>query len=202
MNNTDHQVDVLEKETVYQGFFRLDRYRLRHTLFAGGWTSPLVRECLERGHAVAVLPYDPVLDAVVMVEQFRIGALEAPHGAWLLEIVAGMIEHGESEEEVAIREAEEEAGCVVTDLFPLYDYHLSVGGSSERLKLFCGRVDASEAGGIYGLPEEHEDIRVQVFSTDEALRMLAADELHSATPIIALQWLALNRDELRARWLG
>lgn len=194
------QVEILAKEPVYQGFFRLDRYRLRHSLFAGGWSPPLVRECLERGHAVAVLPYDPVRDAVVMVEQFRIGALEAPRGAWLMEIVAGMIEADESAEAVAIREAEEEAGCRVTDLIPLYEFHLSVGGSSERLHLFCARTDTAGVGGIHGLAAEHEDIKVHVVPVEQALAMLAAGEIRSATPIIALQWLAMNRARLQAEW--
>ncbi|MCP4702924.1 MAG: NUDIX domain-containing protein [Gammaproteobacteria bacterium] len=202
MNNPNLHtaVEVLDKSLGYGGFFRLERYRLRHTLFAGGWSGELVRESLERGNAAAVLPYDPVLDSVVMIEQFRIGAIGFEKGAWLIEIVAGIVEPGESAEEVALRESEEEAACILTDLEFLYDYHVSPGGSSECIALFCGRVDASKAGGIHGLAAEGEDIRVHVFTVDKALEMLQAGEIHSATPIIALQWLALNRQKLQTRW--
>lgn len=145
MTNTD--VEILEKTMGYEGFFRIERYRLRHRLFNGDWSRPLVREVFERGHAAAVLPYDPILDAVVLIEQFRVGALTAPDGPWLLEIVAGMIETDETAEEVVKRESVEEADCAITDLIPLHDYLVSPGGTTERIALFCGRVDATHAGG-------------------------------------------------------
>jgi ADP-ribose pyrophosphatase len=192
------QVELIEDTVVYQGFFRLRRVRLRHTLFAGGWSAVMVRELLERGHAVAVLPYDPIRDKVVLVEQFRVGALET--GAWLLEIVAGMIEADEAPAEVARREAQEEAGCTLLDLLPLYEYYVSPGGTSERIMLFCARVDAAGLGGIHGLAAEHEDIRVRVLDCDAALALLDAGQIRSATPIIALQWLAQNRTRLRRQW--
>jgi len=88
---TDPRVEILDKTICYNGFFRIERYRLRHRLYSGAWSRELTRELFERGHAAAVLPYDPILDAVVLVEQFRIGALEAPGDPWLLEIVAGVM---------------------------------------------------------------------------------------------------------------
>jgi ADP-ribose pyrophosphatase len=193
---------VLAKEVCYRGFFRLERYRLRHTLFAGGWSEELDRELLERGHAAAVLLYDPACDAVVLVEQFRIGALASPRGPWLIEIVAGIVGPGESGADVARREAVEEAGCTVQDLIPICDYLVSPGGSSERIALFCARVDSRNAGGIHGLAHEGEDIRVRVVPFAEALDMVRDGRIDSASPIIALQWLALNRTEVRRRWLG
>jgi ADP-ribose pyrophosphatase len=141
-----YQYKVLRKEVCYQGFFRLDRYRIRHELFAGGWSDEIVRELLERGHAAAVLPYDPEGDSVVMIEQFRIGAMQTPTGPWLLEFVAGIIDHGEEPEQVVVREALEEMGSEVTDLVPILAYHVSPGGCSERIHLFCGRVGYSGAG--------------------------------------------------------
>lgn len=192
--------EILDRQTGYQGFFRLERYRLRHTLFAGGWSPPLSRELFERGHAAAVLLYDPQLDSVVLIEQFRIGALQAANGPWLMEVVAGVIEAGESGEEVARREAVEEAGCVVQALEPICEYLVSPGGTSERIQLYCGRVDASQAGGIHGLQEEHEDIRVHVVGFADALAWLGAGRIDSASPIIALQWLQMNRERLRSAW--
>jgi ADP-ribose pyrophosphatase len=201
MNDSSvHQVDIVEQQVVYQGFFRMERMRLRHTLFAGGWSAVMVRELLQRGHAVAVLPYDPVRDQVVLVEQFRVGALET--GAWLLEIVAGMIEEGEDPQDVARREALEEAACILHDLIPLYEYYVSPGGTSERIMLFCARVDASQLGGVHGLAAENEDIRVHVMDFNAALALLDSGKIYSATPIIALQWLLRQRASLRHQWAG
>jgi ADP-ribose pyrophosphatase len=197
---TDPRVEVFEKTVCYQGFFRLDCYRLRHRLFNGTWSRPLVREVFERGHAAAVLPYDPVRDQVVLVEQFRIGAIDAPGDPWLMEIVAGMIDPGETPEEVVRREAIEESGCVIQEVVPICEYFVSPGGTSERLTLFCGQVDTSRASGIYGAAGEDEDIRVVVLSADDAFAQLQAGKIKAAAPIIALQWLMLNREQLRHRW--
>lgn len=195
-----YRFEVLNKTIVYKGFFQLEKYRLRHELFAGGWTPAITRECLERGHAVAVLPYDPVRDRLVLLEQFRIGALTAPGGPWLLEIVAGVIGPGESRLEVARREAKEEAGCDLLDIIPVCEYLVSPGGASESIALYCARVDAAGIAGVHGLAEEHEDIRAHVLPSGEALALLQAGRILSATAVIALQWFALNREQLRQRW--
>jgi ADP-ribose pyrophosphatase len=194
------RVAIETRETCHDGFFRLERIRLRHGLFGGGSSPPLTRELFERGHAVAVLPYDPVRDAVVLIEQFRVGALERPGGPWLTEIVAGIIDPGEAPEAVARREAGEEAGLEVAALESIGRVYLSPGGSSETVRLYCGQVDAGAAGGIHGLADEGEDIRVEVASFDDALARVADGRIDSAAPVIALQWLALNRERLRRRW--
>ncbi|MBX3639742.1 MAG: ADP-ribose diphosphatase [Nitrosomonas sp.] len=194
-------IDILDKKTCYQGFFRLDRYRLRHRLFNGEWSQPITRELFERGHAAAVLPYDPIRDEVILIEQFRIGALEAPGGPWLTEIIAGIIEAGETPEDVIKRESVEEAHCTITDLVPLYDYLVSPGGMTERIALFCGRVDATHAGGIHGVTDEGEDIKVYVVPRETALNYLKTGRINSASAIIALQWLALHREQLLTQWL-
>ncbi|HMV13214.1 MAG TPA: NUDIX domain-containing protein [Nitrosomonas sp.] len=200
MNKSD--VEILEKKLCYQGFFRMERYALRHRLFNGTWSKPIVRELMERGHAAAVLPYDPVSDCVVMIEQFRIGAVSAPVGPWLLEIVAGIIERDEPAEQVVKREAVEEAGCTIHELIPLFDYLVSPGGTSERIALYCGRVEANHiVGGFYGIEDEGEDIKVHVMPFAEALSLLNTGKIAAASAIIALQWLALNRDSVRNRWL-
>jgi len=198
----NHRFEILDKAICYSGFFRMEKYRLRHEQFAGGWSPEITRECLERGHAVAVLPYDPETDQMVLVEQFRVGALEFPGGPWLLEIVAGIIDHpGETTEEVARRETVEEAGCTLLDLVPICHYLVSPGGASESITLFCGRIDASTiAPGVRGVVAEHEDIRVQVVTRAEAMALLHAGRINSAAPIIALQWLELNRPALLERW--
>jgi ADP-ribose pyrophosphatase len=193
-------VEIIDKSRRYKGFFEIVSYRFRHRLFAGGWSAELHREVFERGHAVGVLPYDPAADAVVLIEQFRIGALVAGMAPWQTEIVAGIIEEGEKIEDVARRETMEEAGAAVGELIPICRYLVSPGGASESVQLYCGRVDSRGLGGIHGLADEHEDIRVDVQSVDEALAALEAGKIGNAVTIIALQWLALNRDKVRAAW--
>jgi ADP-ribose pyrophosphatase len=197
---TSQNIEIFEKITCYEGFFKLVRYRLKHTLFAGGWSRELLREVLERGEAAAVLPYDPIREQVVMIEQFRPGAIGHSKGAWLWEIVAGILEPEESPSEVAYREAKEEMGCPVSDIIHIGDFFVSPGSTNETTALFCGRVDTSQAGGIHGVATEHEDIQVHVVSFDSALELLQAGKILFAPAIIALQWLALHRDEVKARW--
>lgn len=194
------RVEIESHAICFQGFFRIEKFRLRHSLFNGGMSETISRELFERGQAVAVLPYDPLLDRVVLIEQFRIGALNDPQGPWLTEIVAGMIAEGETAEMVARREAQEEAGCVIEDLMPICRFYSSPGGCSESVLLFCGRVDASGVGGIYGLPHEHEDIRVFTASFDEAMAWVGNGSINSAAPIMALQWLALNKAKVQELW--
>ena len=193
-------VELLEKSERYSGFFRINGYRLRHRLFAGGWSGVIEHEVFERGHAVGVLPYDPVADSIVLIEQFRIGALIAGMSPWLIEVVAGIIEEGEAPEEVARRETQEEAGLEIQALMPMCRYLVSPGGSSESVLLYCGRVDSRGAGGIHGLAEEHEDIRVDRVAYEEAMHLLEEGRVTNSVSLIALQWLALHRDRVRAAW--
>ncbi len=190
---------VIQEESMYQGFFSLNRYQVQHTLFAGGWSEVLTRELFQRGNCVAVLLYDPDVDKLVIIEQFRMGPMTQPEvteRAWLLEIVAGAIEERETAEEVAYRESEEEAGCIVKEMHLINEFYTSPGGASERISLFYGRIKADEVGGIHGLDEEHEDILVSTVSFDEAYAMIEDGRIESAIPIIAIQWLALNKHKL------
>lgn len=198
----DHDIEILEKMDCYTGYFRLERYRLRHRLFAGGWSDGIVRELVRRDDGAAVLLYDPRADKLVFIEQFRIGAMHVPGGAWTTEIVAGAIHDGESPEQVVHREAIEEANCRIEALIPICRYLVSPGGTTEAIHLFCGKVEAAQAGGIHGLTEEGEDIQVVVMSWDEALNALHQGRLNSAAPILAMQWLVMNRDHVRAQWRG
>lgn len=194
-------VEVEEDRLGYDGFFKVRELKLRHRRFAGDMSPPLRREVVLRRAAVGVLLYDPQLDAVALVEQFRIGALDGAGSPWLLELVAGLIDdHSESPEDVARREALEEAGCTVEALEPVLNYYSSPGGSNEFFHLFCARCTLQDAGGIHGLEEEGEDIRVHVFPVADAWRRMAAGEFCNAHTLIALQWLQLHRDRLRAQW--
>ncbi len=195
-------VELIEKQAAFAGYFRIDRFRLRFPLYEGGMSREVVREVLERGRAAAVLLVDPNRDAVVLIEQFRPGAYAAGDQPWLIETVAGIIEVAESAEEVARREAREEANCDITDLIPIMRYFTSPGASTETVMLFCGRVDSTNAGGVHGLDDEGEDIRVVVVSVDEALSLLREGKIVNAITIIALQWLATSYDSVKKRWLA
>ncbi|TOM48621.1 ADP-ribose diphosphatase [Vibrio parahaemolyticus] len=196
---TSRDVEIISKESVFEGFFKMVKYRFKHKLFAGGWSDVVEREMFERGHAAAMLPYDPKTDQVVIIEQVRIGALEHEH-PWQLEIVAGMIDRDESAEEVIRREAEEEAGITVGRVASVTSYYPSSGGCSEKLDVFVGEVDASKAHGIHGLDYEDEDIRVHVLSREQAYQWVKDGIFENGASIIALQWLQLNHQELRSQW--
>ncbi|MFW1468610.1 ADP-ribose diphosphatase [Vibrio parahaemolyticus] len=196
---TSRDVEIISKESVFEGFFKMVKYRFKHKLFAGGWSDVVEREMFERGHAAAMLPYDPKTDQVVIIEQIRIGALEHEH-PWQLEIVAGMIDRAESTEEVIRREAEEEAGITVGRVASVTSYYPSSGGCSEKLDVFVGEVDASKAHGIHGLDYEDEDIRVHVLSREQAYQWVKDGRFENGASIIALQWLQLNHQELRSQW--
>ncbi|KFX03467.1 ADP-ribose pyrophosphatase [Pectobacterium betavasculorum] len=199
---TKDDVEIIARETLYDGFFSLERYRFRHRLFNGGMSGEVSREILERGHAAVLLPYDPVRDEVVLIEQIRIAAYDTSASPWLFELVAGMIEPGESHEEVARREAEEEAGLRVGRCRPIINYLASPGGTSERLAVMVGEVDTRMAKGIHGLAEENEDIRVHVVSREQSYQWVEAGIVDNAASVIALQWLALHHEELKRAWVG
>lgn len=193
-------VEIITIDTAYSGFFKLLKYQFRHRLFAGGWSDVVERELLDRGHAVALLPYDPVTDQVIMVEQIRVGALGQSQ-PWQLEIVAGIIDKKETPIEVAKREAFEEAGLMVNQIQHINGYYPSAGGCSERIELFIGKVDAPESAGIFGLESENEDIRVHILTRKEAYALVENGTIENAASVITLQWLMLNHKVLRNKWL-
>ncbi len=193
---------IINKQKLYNGFYKLSAVQLQHELFAGGQSKILRRELIDRGQAVAVLPYDPISDEIVLIEQFRIGAGGAENDPWVIEVIAGYKESGELTEEVVHREAYEEAGCRVTDLLPMFKYYSSPGGSNEQIQIFLGRTQSSHINGIHGLDEEGEDIKVHVISSQQAFDWLDSGKIDSAAPIIALQWFRLNYQRIRKNWLS
>jgi ADP-ribose pyrophosphatase len=193
-------VQIISKETLYQGFFKMVKYAFKHKLFAGGWSDVVEREIFERGHAVAVLPYDPVLDEFVIIEQIRIGALPTSSTPWLLEIVAGIIDEGETPEDVCCREAKEEAGLDIQKLHKALSYLASPGGTTERLHIYVGLVDASNAKGIHGLEYESEDILVHRVPTSLAFDWINQGKIENAATLIALQWFAMNKQQVLESW--
>jgi ADP-ribose pyrophosphatase len=191
---------LLDRERVFDGYFAVDKVTVEHRCFGGGWSTPLTREVFERGDAVGVLPYDAQRDALVLIEQFRAGSLRDAEGPWMLELVAGIVEDGESDEDVVRREAMEEAGCELGALEPVASYYPSAGACSEHVRLYCGEVLSDRVGEVLGLDEEHEDILVHRVSREESLELLARGRINNGHTLVALQWFALHGERLRERW--
>lgn len=198
---TAGDVEVLKRETPFKGFFRVDRVHLRHRLFEGGWSGTVQRELFVRPPAAAVLPYDPQRGEILMVEQFRVGALDWRDTPWCLELIAGLADkEGEPVADLVRREAREEAGVEIGEMTRVAHYMPSPGGSNERLQVFVGRADLSNAGGVHGVAEENEDIRVVVRPVSEVETLLRSGRVDNAASLITLQWLLLHRQELDREW--
>lgn len=189
---------LIKHEVLFDKYFRLEEYSLSHELFAGGNSEILTREIFERGSVVALLPYDPVQRKVVLIEQFRAGAIHDENTPWLIECIAGVVEAGEGVDQVALRESQEEAGCEISRLHRISRYYVSPGGATEQCTLYCGIVDSSGVGGVHGLAEENEDIRVEVIDVEQAYAWVRDGRIKSSATIIALQWLELNQHRLAA----
>ena len=191
----------LTKRILYKGFFSLFEYRFQYRKFDGSVSEMVSREILERGHAVVLLAYDDKRDEVVLIEQIRIAAIDTQASPWILELIAGMMDHdNESTEEVARREAMEEAGIVIGQCKPIISYLASPGGLTEQLHILVGQVDSSTAKGVHGLAEENEDIKVHVVSREQAYKWVEEGVINNAASIIALQWLQLNHLTLKNEW--
>lgn len=198
---THDDYEIIERKEVYRGVFRMTQYQIRYRLFQGGFSRTVMREVMERKSAAGLLPYDPKRDQVILIEQFRPGAIANPESPWLLEIVAGVFDRNEKPTEVAQRETKEEADCDVIDIYPITEFFVSPGGSNEYFWLYCGRIDIQNESGIHGLMEEDENIRAFCIDVDDAFRMVDDGEIKTSPAIIALQWLKLNREWLRQLWL-
>lgn len=193
---------ILERRRLHDGFYQFDVLTLEHERFAGGWSGPLRRELLVQRPAVAVLPYDPVRDRVVLVEQFRTGCIDGPGAPWLIEAVAGLAEAGEAPETVAAREVGEETGLTVGRMELVCRYVASPGGTSETVQVYVGEVAAPEAGGLFGAAHEGEDIRTHVLAAEQAFAMVRDGRITAANSVIPILWLELNRERLRREWGG
>ncbi len=194
-------VEILEQRAVFRGHLKVDEFRLRHGLYNGGMSGEMLREVMWRRDAVVVVPYDPQRDAVVLIEQFRTSVFYNGEAAWMVEMVAGLIEDGETPEEVALRELQEESGLTATGrLLPITQTYSTPGFSSERFHIYCAPVDASQARGIHGVDSEHEDIRVFSLPFAEAYARWQAGGMANTPCCIGMLWLALHRKKLQQKW--
>jgi ADP-ribose pyrophosphatase len=198
---TRSDVEVLSQEWVFRGYFGVRQVKLRHRKFDGSWSETITRELFERGDAVAVLPYDVERDELILIEQFRPGAMRDDASPWMLELIAGVVEPDESDNDVAHREALEEAGCTLDKLELIATFYPSAGACTEQIRCFVGCVDSAPEAGVFGLDEEHEDIKVHRVPCEQAFALLNENKINNGHTLIALQWLALNHQALRQRWL-
>lgn len=194
------KVEITDRKVAYNGFLTLEHYQLKHQCYDGSWSKTLHRELILRDRSAAVLPYDPVNDCVVLIEQFRVGAMSLAAGPWLWENIAGMLDAGESAETCVRREALEEAGCHILELMPVHEFLLCPGMSSEVTHLFLGRIESDYKGGFYGCSDEGEDIRAEIYSFDSVMAMMAAGKIVSVVTLLALQWLQINHQRIRMQW--
>jgi ADP-ribose pyrophosphatase len=191
---------ILSRQLAYQGYFRLECLQIRHSLYSGGWSEVLEREVVRRSDCVAVLPYDPVRDEVLLIEQFRVGAIDSQQGPWLIEIAVGLIEPGERREAVAHHETRDRTGCELLELQRICECYVFPGAFAEQVSLYIARADLGGVRDVYGLKAEGEDIRVSRVSAPEAFEMVASNVIVSAIPIIGLQWLQINHERIREQW--
>ena len=202
-NFSSDDVEVLESEQCYSGFLSIKRLSLKHRLYGGGWSPVLARELMCREPGVGVLLYDPALDKVLLVEQFRVGCLNDADSPWTIELVAGIVDTDESVCEIAVRECKEEANVIVSQLLPICEYYNSPGGSTEKLSVFCAKVSVADhenlpqSQKVFGLVEEGEDIRSIVMSRVEAEQAVCSGLINNAMSIIAIQWLTLNLERVK-----
>lgn len=171
-------------------------YRYRVERFQGGELE-MTREVFERGTAAAVLAYDPNADKLILVEQFRSGAMHEEN-PWLVELIAGIVEEDEAAKDVVAREAIEEAGCELSNIQQIAHYLASPGGSTESVTVFIATCDSSRVAEYAGLEHEQEDIKVHVVDREVLMQQMRAGQINNAMTLIALQWLALNLEPWRA----
>lgn len=196
---TTKPFEITQRDDIYQGFSSLCNLTLNIQKYDGSWMQGFSRELVERPEAAGVLLFDPIKEVCVMIEQFRIGAVNKVDSPWLLEVVAGIFDKDDEPAESLIRrESIEEANCTIIDAIPMCQYLASPGYTNELLHLYLGFVDSTDAGGVHGLEEEHEDIQVTNYSVDEMRALYEAGKINNGMTLISVQWLLLNYEKARA----
>ena len=193
MSDHEKHWELLTEKLIYDGFYSLSRVEFKHTKFHGGWTGVVSREVLNRGDVIGVLAHDPKSDRIALVEQFRYGARYEADNPWLMEVIAGMVEPGESPQNVAVREAKEEAGLELETPRLIRQYYSSPSSTSEQVYIYYAEADLSTVGGVHGLEEEDEDILVHTVTTNEAILMMEEGVIKNAISLVAVQWLQYQR---------
>ena len=197
MNILDHasysasDVTIESREFLFRGFIQVEKVSFRHRLFNQPDYSPVIqRELIHRPEAAGVLLYNDQQQRFALLEQFRVGALNDSESAWQLEVIAGVLDGDEAPEDCIRRESLEESGCEVQQLQHLFSFYPSAGACSEFFHLYAAEVELPKMGGIFGMPDEGENIQLHLFDYSELDTLLKNGRLRNAPVIMALQWLA------------
>ena len=183
---------ILSKKNLYDGFFKMNEVKIKYRKYDGNWSNEVTRELFGGAQVSAVLPYDPIKNEIILLQQFRAGTISKKYDNYLFEIVAGIIDKGETPEQAAIRECLEETGCHVKKLTPIQSYFPAPGSSESFYHLFLGEIKTFEGTRIMGIESENEDIKVESFDVDEVKEKLNNKEILNGLTLIALQWFFLN----------
>lgn len=183
-------VSIESRENLFRGFIQVEKVTIKHRLFnKSNYSSSIHRELIHRPEAAGVLLYDNQQRRFALIEQFRIGALNDTVSPWQLEVIAGVLDGDETPETCIRRESLEEAGCEVHDLQHLFTFYPSAGACSEIFHLYVANVELPTSGGVFGMPDEGEDIQLHLFDYSDAPLLLKNGRLKNAPVIMALQWL-------------
>lgn len=193
-------IEIKAAREPYANFFAIEEYDLRHRRFDGSMSEVINRAVFISGDAATVLPYDPVRDRVLVIEQLRMGPLgRGDAHPWLLEPIAGRVDPWETPETAARREAEEEAGLTLDRLLPIANYYPSPAAKAEYLYSYVAIADLPDGvAGTGGLESESEDIRAHLLEFDALMRLLDSGAATNAPLILSALWLARQREALRA----
>ena len=183
---------ILKKKNLYNGFFKMNEVTLKYKKYDGSWTNKIKRELFGGAKVSAVLPYDPIKNEIVLIQQFRPGTISKNDNNYLDEIVAGIIDPGETPEETAIRECYEETGCKIKKLTPIQGYFPAPGSSESYYYLYLGEIKTISETRIMGLESENEDIFVKSYKIDEVRSKMNDGKILNGLTLIALQWFFLN----------
>lgn len=196
MNIIDHasfscqDVDITSREYLFRGFIQVEKVSLRHRQFDDtAYTPVMQRELIHRPEAAGVLIYDDQQQKFALIEQFRIGALDDSRSPWQLEVIAGVLDGDESPETCIRRESLEESGCEIFDLKHLFSFYPSAGACSELFHLYSAEAELPQEGGIFGMSEEGENIKLHLFDYGDIATLFSHGRLRNAPVIMALQWL-------------
>jgi ADP-ribose pyrophosphatase len=190
------KINYIKKKTLYSGFFQLHQLTFKHKKHDGTWSIPLTREIFGGAQVATVLPYDPEAKKIILLEQIRVGIIESNHDPVIKEIVAGMIDKGETPEKAAIRECKEEIGCEIKKLTKIHSYYPVPGSSQSYYHFFLAEVQSFENSKILGKKDENEDILVRCYSLEEVEEMLNCGKIINGLTLVALQWFFLNYKKL------
>lgn len=183
---------IIDKKNLYDGFFKMNEVTLKYRKYDGNWSNNIKRELFGGAQVAAVLPYDPISKEIILIQQFRPGTISKDIDHYLDEIVAGIIDEGESPEIAAKRECLEETGCEVKKLIPIQGYFPAPGSSESFYHLFLGEVKSFKGSKIQGLENENEDIFVKCFKINEVRKKMEDRKILNGLTLIALQWFFLN----------